>query len=172
MVWEVGVRGNQGVPSKARSRAGRRIWSDALTADAVVTAPRPLLAGMAVTEHRRDDTRTATAAHLEAEHAAAPTPVARVAATKMFVLNSETRRLHVFAEGASTSVCKYFTLDKHSAVPNPVLQGKAFRGRDVDPCKRCRRLANAQGLLQGGRSPALGGGTGSSSSEASSEASD
>ena len=57
-------------------------------------------------------------------------------------------------------------LDKDTALPHPTLQGKAYRGKDVNPCVRCRGLANKAGLLRGGRDavePA-----GSSSSEASS----
>ena len=90
-----------------------------------------------------------------------------MAAGKTFFLNTETRRLHVFAAGASASLCGYFSLDNHSALPNPALQGRAFQGRDVEPCSRCRRLANKRGLLGGGR-PAENAEEGSSSSEASS----
>ena len=100
---------------------------------------------------------------------AEPKPV-KTFAKETFVLNKETSRLHIFAAGASKSLCSYFNLEIASVVPNPVLQGRAYKGKLVDPCTRCRRKADAIGLLDGGRDAA--GGPGSSSSEASSEASD
>ena len=142
--------------ARARSRSGRRIWLDALAAEATPGRPAgPAMPGAS----------EATARHVEAIRAAAP-PQQRIAVGKTYVLNTETRRLHVFAAGMAISLCGFFTLDKHSALPNPVLQGKAYRGRDVDPCNRCRRLAEKRGLLSGGR-PAGAELEGSSSSEAS-----
>ena len=142
--------------ARARSRAGRRIWSEAMVADAL-PQPRP--------EAVPDAPMGVTRLRLEADRASEPVQRHRVAAVKTFVLNKETRRLHVFAAGKPISLCRDFSLSTASALPNPVLEGRAWRGTDVDPCVRCRRVANAQNLLDGGR-PADDAG-GSSSSEAS-----
>ena len=144
--------------ARARSRTGKRIWSDALVADA---AP----ASSTGTASAREPGTIAS--FVEADRASAPAQKLRVTTVKTYVLNTETRRLHIFAAGAAVSLCSFFTLEKHSALPNPALQGRVYKGRDVDPCSRCRRLADKQGLLSGGR-PAECAEDGSSSSEASS----
>jgi len=108
--------------ARARSRSGKRIWSDALSADAASSSS----AGAPATR-----TVEATARRLEADKAAAPASQRRVASVKTYVLNSETRRLHVFAAGAAVSLCSYFNLDMPSACPNPALQGKMYKGRTV-----------------------------------------
>ena len=148
--------------ARARSRVGKRIWLDAFAAEAAPVRQPAASAPPLETSPLQQ--------RLEGERGAEPARVPRVAAVKCFVLNTETRRLHIFAAGAAKSLCGYFTLEKASALPNPALQGKAYRGKDVDPCDRCRRLANNKGLLVGGRDAAEG--AESSSSEASSDTSD
>ena len=143
--------------ARARSRAGRRIWADALTADAAPGAAAgaaPCIRGL-------------TAQHLGESKAAAPMPRPRVATTKTFVLNTETRRMHIVGPGESRSLCHFLSLDMPTALLNPELQGVSFRGKEVEPCVRCRRLAQKRGMLSGGRAAGTGGG--SSSSEASEE---
>ena len=145
--------------ARSRSKAGKRLWRDALAADGLVRdAPgsdRPVVA-----LQRR----------LEVEREAAPAQKRPVKVErKTFVLNTETRRMHIFAQGASSSLCNYFTLAKASALPDPVLQGRAWRGRDCSPCRRCRSKASTAGLLQGGAPEGAGGGESSSSSVETSE---
>ena len=147
--------------ARTRSRAGRRIWSEAMAADAL---PLPL-PGAAPEAPMGNTLR-----RLEADRAREPAQRPRVAAVKTFVLNKETRRLHVFTAGASKSLCRYFSLSTASAMPSPVLEGKAYRGKEVDPCVRCRRAAISQGLLNGGRAADDAGGSSSSDASDSGEA--
>ena len=144
--------------ARARSRAGKRIWADALALDAAARSA-PALPEPPALQIRFEAERKA--------EVIAPPPVA--SAFKTFVLNKETRRMHVFAPNASASLCNFMTLSKASAVPNPVLQGRAWRGREVSPCRRCRGLAMDRGMLQGSGGQAGGE---SSSSADSSDASD
>ena len=151
--------------ARSRSRAGKRLWVEALAGTAGMTpnigihtaaGPAPAPTGA------QAQPGAVILKRLEADRAAEPVRKAGARVErKTFVLNTETRRLHIFASGAAASLCNFFTLDKASALPDPVLQGRAWKGRDCSPCRRCRRHAAVAGLLQGGRH---GGGAGSESS--------
>ena len=170
--------------ARTRSRAGRRIWSEAMAADAlpvpaasdILSRPGSAPEGQAASGFLSrpgsapEGPMGSTLRRLEADRACEPAQRPRVAAVKMYVLNKETRRLHVFAAGASKSLCRYFSLSTASAMPSPVLEGKAYRGKEVDPCVRCRRAAISQGLLNGGRAADDAGGSSSSDASDSGEA--